>query len=91
MHRVETLWISRKFPPPHLDHAGCYTHAAQDLLEWKRPFRSLSVMSGLLLVAYHDLVRYALPLALLSNVAFVFGEVSAGDAQQGVRYSMPPS
>lgn len=46
----------------------------QDLLEWKSPLRSLSVMSALLLVAYHDLVRYAIPLALLSNVAYVFGE-----------------
>lgn len=34
-------------------------------------------MSGLLLVAYHDLVRYAVPLALFSNVAYIFGEVPA--------------
>lgn len=33
-------------------------------------------MSALLLVAYHDLVRYAIPLALLSNVAYIFGKDS---------------
>lgn len=32
-------------------------------------------MSALLLIAYHDLVRYAIPLALLSNVAYIFGEI----------------
>lgn len=31
-------------------------------------------MTGLLLVAYHDLVRYAIPLALLTNVAYIYGE-----------------
>lgn len=41
---------------------------------WKRPFLSFSVMSALLLVAYNDLVRYALPLALLSNVAYLLGK-----------------
>lgn len=33
-------------------------------------------MSALLLVAYHDLVRYVIPLALLSNVAYIFGKRS---------------
>lgn len=31
-------------------------------------------MLALLVVAYYDLVRYAIPLALLSNVAFIYGE-----------------
>lgn len=49
----------------------------QDMLAWKRPLWTLSVMSLLLLVAYHDLVRYAIPLALLSNVVYIFGERSS--------------
>lgn len=32
-------------------------------------------MSMLLLVAYHDLVRYAIPLALLCNVAYIYGKL----------------
>ncbi|CAB1121399.1 unnamed protein product [Ectocarpus sp. CCAP 1310/34] len=47
--------------------------ATKDLLQWKNPMQSLSVMTGLLLVAYHDLVRYAIPLALLANVAYIYG------------------
>ncbi|CAN0293419.1 unnamed protein product, partial [Ectocarpus fasciculatus] len=47
--------------------------ATKDLLQWKSPVRSLTVMTGLLLVAYHDLVRYAIPLALLTNVAYIYG------------------
>lgn len=67
----------------------------QDLLEWKNPLHSLSAMSALLLVAYHDLVRYAVPLALLSNVAYIFGEVRASYAvldRKGcnARYACPP-
>ncbi|CBN74688.1 hypothetical protein Esi_0037_0113 [Ectocarpus siliculosus] len=46
----------------------------EDLLQWKNPVQSLSVMTGLLLVAYHDLVRYAIPLALLANVAYIYAQ-----------------
>ncbi|CAN0303761.1 unnamed protein product, partial [Hapterophycus canaliculatus] len=53
---------------PILDGAE---NTTADLLAWKYPLRSVSVMSTLLLVAYYDLVRYAIPLALLSNVAFI--------------------
>lgn len=63
-------------PPP----LGCdASDAMQDLLGWKHPLQSLSAMSALLLVAYYDLVRYAFPLALLSNVAYIFGE-ARGDS-----------
>lgn len=33
-------------------------------------------MSALLLVAYFDLVRYGIPLVLLGNVAYIYGNIA---------------
>lgn len=55
---------------------GWHLFVRQELLQWKRPLRSLTVMNALLLVAYFDLVRYGIPLVLLGNVAYIYGNVA---------------